>query len=604
MKKTFALLAALVISIVSFSQSEGSCGHPVIKFYNLPDELYAGEESGFIARMLSYGYVDTLCSVVYTIYKDDEQVENVSDIGRASFTVRVKQEEYTTVNLTEGSGRLGFRYQLTSFMGFDVYAATLGIFDGYCPDVYNPDNPRGGRDRPFNFSFAMDEYGAYRINFTIYKCNNASININSIYTSFPSYPDALGCCDSNTHNDKASGVCTNPEVIFESDIAFNIVSTKILTQPLGATICEGETHLLAVSAETQMNNPLAYQWYKDNNIIDGATEAEYSASEEGVYYCLIDDGREARRSDDAVVSFYRIVAADNYYLCSGDTSVTIELPEYDSYLWSNDSIGRTVSVGEGEYSVTVVDANVGCTMTKSFEVLRIPNLNIIAEDSVSLCEGDCMLISIDSTLLSNVIWNGEQESNAYTYSICEAGFYYVCAEAYGCQYVDSVVSLVHAMPVSGLDREYEYYVFSNDTAIEISAASDYESYIWSNGEETSTLHINSADFVGDTAVVEYVLTISDNGCITTDTIVVSVYVVTQIVECEEQGWAILPNPNDGKFKISGPEFSRGEIYDSCGRLVCNVRGRQVDVSELKLGVYSLNLYRNGRFASLKLLISK
>ena len=513
MKRTLAILAALVISFFSYSQSEVTCGRPAIKFYNLPDELYAGEESGFIARLLSYGYVDTLCSVVYTIYKDEEPVVNISDVGRASFRVRVKQEEYTDVTLTEGTGRLGFRYQLTSFMGFDVYAATLGIFDGYCPGVYNPNDPLGGRRRPFNFSFVMDEYGMYRINFTIYKCNNANININSIYSSFPSYPDALGCCDSNTHSDKASGVCTDPEMLYESDLFINVVSTKILAQPQGRTMCAGETTTLSVSAQTMLDNGLTYQWYRNDTAIENANSATYVASEAGTYYCMIDDGREPRRSDDAVVVVPQFEPLPTFYICANETA-TVDVPGYVSYSWFNESSSSSVQVSEaGEYQVSVVDSH-GCALSGSVVVESAPAYNPLIVDTVRFCDGESIMVELDSAVVTSAHWSGVAEAIGETCEISAAGMCYVESVAYTCAYSDSVFAEIY-------DR-YPYNPIAFDTLLLCTGAVDtilfdadiVSSAVWNDNPEENEL-VYPISQAGT-----YYVDVSAYGCTYNDSVVV------------------------------------------------------------------------------------
>ncbi|MBQ3991140.1 MAG: hypothetical protein II630_09830, partial [Bacteroidales bacterium] len=88
LRRIALIVVCVVASIVSYSQEDIVCGRPAIKFYNLQEEIFAGETSSFIARVLSYGYVDTLCALDYVIYRDEQQIGQVSDYGAVSFSVR------------------------------------------------------------------------------------------------------------------------------------------------------------------------------------------------------------------------------------------------------------------------------------------------------------------------------------------------------------------------------------------------------------------------------------------------------------------------------------------------------------------------------------
>ncbi len=59
----------------------------------------------------------------------------------------------------------------------------------------------------------------------------------------------------------------------------------ITTEPEDATIIEGDVAELTVVASA--NGELSYQWYKDGEAIEGATEATYETSEAGEYYAVV-----------------------------------------------------------------------------------------------------------------------------------------------------------------------------------------------------------------------------------------------------------------------------------------------------------------------------
>lgn len=666
MFRRIALIVSLVAaSFASYSQGDVVCGRPVIKFYNLQEEVYAGEESSFIARILSHGYVDTLCAVDYVIYRDEQPITNVSNYGTASFSVRKNGSSYENVNITAGSGRLGFRYLM-----FDIYAATLGIFDGYCPGVYNPDNPNGGRNRPFTFTFRIDDYGLYRIHLTISRCSNAG---NDIYQSFTSVADEAGCCDSNTHSDRSSGTCSNPVAIYECDVVFNVVSTKILVQPQGALVCSGESVPMSVSAQTNLGSELQYQWYKDGEPLPGETAPDFVATDEGVFYCAIDDGREIRQTDDAVVSYRRVDVDTVRYICNGTNSLEIVMPECDSYLWQDGTTDAAITVGEyGTYRVTLTNA--GCLFEKEVVVSESPDYDLIAEDSVSFCYNDILSVQLVAGNFYDIVWNENPECNqnplviresgtytvvAYeggcpfadtlvavrgenvnlvaedTISHCYGGllvglsvdnatnivwceglvegdsiyigsqlaYYDVTADVDGCTYNDSFVEIGDGYPNTGLNNAYSYEIHNVDTVITIVANEGFD-YLWGNGSTESYFAI-SCDTIEFPYSEEVSLALtSEMGCEYNESFILTITLTDNVPSFEHQAWSVVPNPSDGRFRIVGETFDRAELCAADGRMVCVVEDENCEFGKLSAGLYYIKVYSGEKYEILRISIVK
>ena len=664
-KRIVLAAACLTVAIASYSQSDIVCGRPTIKFYNLQDEIFAGEASSFIARVLSFGYVDTLCALDYVIYCDEQKIERVNDYGTVSFSVRKSGNSFENVTVTEGSGRLGFRYLL-----FDVYAATLGVFDGYCPGAYDANNPNGGRNRPFTFNYRIDNYGLYRINLTISRCSNTG---NDIYQSFPSVPDAAGCCDDATHADRTSGQCDNPVAIYECDIVFNVVSTKILSQPQGALVCRGESVPMLVSAQTNLGTELQYQWYKDGEPLSGETSTDLVANDEGVYYCAIDDGREVRFSDEAVVA-YRTVDVDTVrYICNGMETLEIVMPECDSYLWQDGTTDASIVVEDvGTYGVTLTDA--GCVFEREIAVSEAPDYNLIAIDSAFFCYNDSLQVELASANLYDVVWNGNPECNQNPFVVRESGTYTVVAYEGGCQFVDTLVAvrgenvnlvaedtirhcyggllvglsvdnatnivwceglvegdsiyigsqlayydvtadidgctyndsfveIGDGYPNTGLNNVYSYNIYNVDTVIVITANEGYD-YLWYNGSRENYYAI-SCDTIEFPYSEEISLSfISEMGCEYAESFVLEITKTDFVHDFESRTWSVAPNPNDGSFRIIGGQFDRAELYSADGREVCAVDCVDCDFANLPAGLYYIKVYSGEKVELIKISLVK
>jgi len=56
---------------------------------------------------------------------------------------------------------------------------------------------------------------------------------------------------------------------------------------------------------------VAYQWYLDNTLIDGATASDYSPAQKGNYYVIVTDGNGCSNSSDTVFFNFTLVETTN-----------------------------------------------------------------------------------------------------------------------------------------------------------------------------------------------------------------------------------------------------------------------------------------------------
>lgn len=108
--------------------------------------------------------------------------------------------------------------------------------------------------------------------------------------------------------DAVSGLCNIALIFHERSIDewmlpfletppcnFGASELLIVTQPQGATVCEGAEFTLVVEAESDL--PLSYQWLLDEVEISGATNATYmvaaaTINDEGAYTCVVSSSCE------------------------------------------------------------------------------------------------------------------------------------------------------------------------------------------------------------------------------------------------------------------------------------------------------------------------
>ena len=112
----------------------------------------------------------------------------------------------------------------------------------------------------------------------------------------------------------------------------------IKTQPVAVSWTEGEdAKKLSVVAEISNDDGLIYQWYKDGTAIEGATSNEYTPSAGGLYYVVVSNAKDNKKS-----------------VKSNEVRVTINpkvLPEFDLFVCN--SSGERKEVTDITYDTSV-----------------------------------------------------------------------------------------------------------------------------------------------------------------------------------------------------------------------------------------------------------
>ncbi|MBO4613701.1 MAG: T9SS type A sorting domain-containing protein [Bacteroidales bacterium] len=491
-----------------------TCNKPEIHFFKSSDESesiddiileqFPQVESKCTARLYSNGLLDTLCAVNYNVYKDGQSVSTISNVGSLKYKVRTYSDNYTTQTISNGSGTIGF-----SMLGMSCNAVTLGIFDNYCT----------GRNRPIEFIYKMNQnqYGLYKLHFTIKTCTDAGsriadnwlVSMTGANASFTA--NGATCCGSALHYDYYNSSCTQKAIVYERDVYINIVSTIIDVQPIGGEICMGGSKTLSVTARTNQSG-ITYQWYKDGAAISGATAATYNATEAGTYYCLLNDGRATRQTNDAVITIPpmpEVTLAADQYICP-NSSLDLTMPAGATYVWSTGATGQTLNVtNPGTYTVTMTSN--GCNAAHSFNVQNSPAVNLLADDPVSFCYGATETLALTVNNATNIVWNGDAANNGQTYTISESGTYTVAADVNGCHFTDQVVATQGENVNLIADETVSFcYGATQTLALAVNNATDI---VWNNNAANN----------GQTFVINqggtYTVSAKVDGCTYTDQIV-------------------------------------------------------------------------------------
>ena len=191
-----------VFFVLSLNAQSSRNSHPVFVFSG-NTEVCAGDDLDITATLVSYGFVTGLHSIKYEFYYksfyDSEYIliNNMSDYGTVSMTVRGQGQTYETIPISSGSDYFGFQ---------NYIALTLGVLDSYCVS----------RNRPIRIDMNFDVSGFYKIAKKIYSCSGTGSFLWTSYTCSGPIPP----CPSGTQSDKASSSCSNETFRSNSEIEF------------------------------------------------------------------------------------------------------------------------------------------------------------------------------------------------------------------------------------------------------------------------------------------------------------------------------------------------------------------------------------------------
>jgi gliding motility-associated-like protein len=192
------------------------------------------------------------------------------------------------------------------------------------------------------------------------------------------------------------------------------------------TLCEGDTLLLRVLPDTT-----SCTWQ------DSSMASSFTVRQEGEYWVHASLG-SCSAADTIQVDYLPLpilALGGDTTLCHDDTLVLDFAHLNGSYVWQDSSTDPSFTTAqEGDYWVAVtVD---GCTVLDSIHVNRSPLMPIDLGRDSTICYGDSVLLDV-TTDDASYMWN--DLTTAPTYSITEAGLYWVEVQVEDCTVLDSIV---------------------------------------------------------------------------------------------------------------------------------------------------------------------
>lgn len=278
-------------------------------------------------------------------------------------------------------------------------------------------------------------------------------------------------------------------------------------------VCEGTMTTLTGTGGTGTNS---YSWSTGQN----GSSISITPDIPGSYFLTVTvNGCSAE--DEVFVDVLPTPVADageDQIICSGE-SVQLTGSGGANYQWSNGQTTPTINVSPASttnYFLTVTNAD-GCTSLDQVEVFVSPAPPADAGPDFTICAGES--VTIDGAGGSTYLWStGESTAtievapgNTTTYAL-------TVTDANGCTGTDAVTVNVNPVPVANAGPNV-FIVNGESTTL---IATGGGTYLWSTGESTSDITVTPD------MTTTYTVTVTSNGCTSTDQVTVFVNEAPQV----------------------------------------------------------------------------
>lgn len=164
-------------------------------------------------------------------------------------------------------------------------------------------------------------------------------------------------------------------------------------------------------------------------------------------------------------------------------------PEDVSYNWSTGENTEVATIpGPGTYYVTITDVNTGCFVVLEHTAVIYPSPDVEISGPTNLCPGQSGILVAEGGPFNQYTWS--EGLTTPTLEIFGPGIYWVQVTN------DFYCSDIAEITVSGggatVTLSQPTPICNNEsTTIEVLNANDFTSFLWSNGETSSSINVNS-----------------------------------------------------------------------------------------------------------------
>lgn len=286
------------------------------------------------------------------------------------------------------------------------------------------------------------------------------------------------------------------------------VSTTVTTNPAPApTITANGPTSFCQGGSVTLSAPNGFSNYLWSN---GATTKNITVNSTGNYSVSVTNANSCSGVSNNIYVFANplpvpyVTANGSLSFCEGGSVKLSAENGYNSYLWSNGSTAKSITVKTaGTYTVTVTNSS-GCTgtsATKTVTVNPLPSPTISAGGPLSFCQGGSVTLTAPNGY-SSYLWSNNATAKSITVST--SGKYNVTVtNNNGCSGKSADVTVtVNPVPSPNVTASGPT-TFCDGGSVTLSP-SDNGTYLWSNGATTKNITVKTSG--------SYSVSVTSNGC--------------------------------------------------------------------------------------------
>lgn len=360
----------------------------------------------------------------------------------------------------------------------------------------------------------------------------------------------------------ATGNYTISLIVTTADGCTDAQTLNVTVNPLPVVNISNDTTICPfTSAQLYSHGGVSYQWTPTTglNNASGANPVATPPPPNAITYTVnVTDASQCVNRDSVRIAFYPIPQIN----AGLDTSVCLNPGNFHpsvqlnatggvSYVWSpatglsSTTVSNPTSTPATNttYFVLGTDAN-GCKLTDSVSVFVLdPNLNVIANTSVDICERDTAYITVINQGASSYSWNPTQYLTdplllSPGFFPPDTALYIITISNYCYTKNDSVLILVHPLPALGLNPLDSICITES---IQLQA-NDAQTYLWDADATLSATNIANPVATPTTSTRYYVTGTSAWGCVNRDSTLILVYFPSPLSISPQVAYVCLGTP--------------------------------------------------------------
>lgn len=289
-----------------------------------------------------------------------------------------------------------------------------------------------------------------------------------------------------------------------------------------------------------------------------------------------------------------VVTVESPTICAGD-SVTLIASGASTYRWSNGATGRSITVSPSETTTyAVTGRTAGYISDTVFALVTVNPLPELQVNMPSVCSGQTAILS--ATGADTYLWSNGATGESIQISPISDTIYFVTGTTLGCSATIEAFVAVDELPQVDLGTDI---ILTTEQDTFLHAGGSDLIYLWSTGEVTASILVNSAG--------TYSVTVTNlAGCTATDS--VAIIIVTSVTDPNETySVNVSPNPTFDFVDMIciGASIAAVQVIDSHGKvylsenvLVLDGAPYRIPLSSLPSGIYFVRMTTERGFTKL------